>query len=152
MYQTLFVLKMQLIISLKSNKHLYLFTSVDFVTNQLPLCSCIPPRKALARVEVNSAGSEHNTSSNNDHHHNHKNRQCISTSSSLALVYWTQMTIAVKGYSILGQWAEASSRFRINVQSHPHDAQLLHSHSRKLWILTSLGTVLSVAVSQFPGI
>lgn len=67
MYQTIF--KMQLIISLKSNKHLYLFTSILSLIGFL-LCSCIPPRKALARIDVNSAGLEHNTSGNN--HNNEK--------------------------------------------------------------------------------
>lgn len=148
MYWTHFISKLHLLISLKSNKHLYLFTSVDFVTNQLPLYSCIPPRKALARIEVNSAGSEHNTSSNNDHYHHGKNRQSISVSSSLALVYRTQMTSKVKGESIFGQWTEASCRFRINVQSHISYTQF--------WTLAvenyKFSLLLRLCVSHFPGI
>lgn len=77
----IFTFKMQLILSLKSNK--YLSTSVDSATNQRLLCFCIPPIKALARIEVNRAGSAHNNN-NNVHHHNYKNRQSISTSSSVA--------------------------------------------------------------------
>lgn len=79
MYQTIF--KMQLRISLKSNKHLYLFTSILSLIGFL-LCSCIPPRKALARIDVNSAGLEHNTSGNN--HNNEKNTDKTSVPAVLA--------------------------------------------------------------------
>lgn len=49
LYWPEFIFKTQLIISLDSNKHLYLFTSVDYVTNQLPSCSCLTPQEKLCQ-------------------------------------------------------------------------------------------------------